>query len=89
MLEGDQYWAHSKSEPIWLLLVQLRSPLIALIVTYSISILGLVLIPGETDLGSPYYLSFLDAFYAVSYTAMTVGFGEIPYPFNQSQRLLS
>ncbi|MDB9863283.1 NAD-binding protein [Litorivicinus sp.] len=87
MLEGDQYWAHSKSEPIWLLLVQLRSPLIALIVTYSISILGLVLIPGETDLGSPYYLSFLDAFYAVSYTAMTVGFGEIPYPFNQSQRL--
>ena len=33
---------------MWLLLLELRTPLITLIITYSISVLGLVLIPGMT-----------------------------------------
>ena len=65
---------------MWLLLLELRAPLITLIVAYAISVLGLVLIPGLTPAGSAYHLSFLDAFYLVSFTATTIGFGEIPYP---------
>jgi len=72
---------------MWLLLLELRTPLITLVVTYSISVLGLVLIPGVTPGGLVYHLSFLDAFYLVSYTATTIGFGEIPHPFTPSQKL--
>jgi len=72
---------------MWLLLLELRTPLITLIITYSISVLGLVLIPGVTPEGVVYHLSFLDAFYLVSYTATTIGFGEIPHPFTPSQKL--
>ena len=72
---------------MWLLLPRLRAPLIALIVTYSVSILGLVLIPGQAPDGGVYYLSFLDAFFVVSYTATTIGFGEIPHPFTAQQKL--
>ena len=72
---------------MWLLLLELRTPLITLIVTYSISVLGLILIPGATHEGAAYHLSFLDAFYLVSYTATTIGFGETPYPFTPSQKL--
>ena len=32
-------------------------------------------------------LSFFDAFYFMSYTATTIGFGELPYPFTAAQRL--
>lgn len=72
---------------LWLLLLELRTPLILLIAAYSVSVLGLVLIPGSTSAGEPYYLSFLDAFFLVSYTATTIGFGEIPYPFTPTQKM--
>jgi voltage-gated potassium channel len=72
---------------MWLLLLELRIPLITLIIAYSISVLGLVWIPGVTPEGVVYHLSFLDAFYLVSYTATTIGFGEIPHPFTPSQKL--
>ena len=58
-----------------------------LIVTFSISILGMVLIPGVDDQGRPYHLSFFDAFYFVSYMATTIGFGESPYQFTYPQKL--
>ena len=32
-------------------------------------------------------LSFLDAFFVVSYTATTIGFGEIPHPFTAQQKM--
>ena len=32
-------------------------------------------------------MSFFDAFYFMSYTASTIGFGELPYPFNDNQRM--
>ena len=58
-----------------------------LIVTFSISILGMVLIPGVDDQGHVYHLTFFDAFYFVSYMASTIGFGESPYTFTYAQRL--
>ena len=73
---------------MWLLLPRLKAPLVALIIAYSVSILGLVLIPGQATDGGVYYLSFLDAFFVVvSYTATTIGFGEIPHPFTAQQKL--
>jgi Trk K+ transport system NAD-binding subunit len=76
-----------KGAPMWLLLMELRAPLIALILTYAVSVLGLVFIPGETSAGEPYTVRFLDAFYIVSYTATTIGYGEIPYALTDMQRL--
>lgn len=59
---------------IYILLRRLRSPLIALIVVYAIFVVGFVIIPGK---GSTEGMSFFDAFYFVSYTGTTIGFGEL------------
>ncbi len=66
---------------------RLRAPLILLIVIYAVSIMGLVLIPGVDAQGKPVPLDFFHAFYFMSYTATTIGFGEIPYAFTDAQRL--
>jgi len=71
----------------WIILQRLRIPLIVIVVTYAIAILGMVLIPGLDDKGNVYHLSFFDAFYFISYTASTIGFGETPYDFIYPQRL--
>lgn len=70
-----------------MVLRRMRAPLITLIVTYSVAVLGLVLIPGTTADGTPYRVDFLNAFYVVSYTATTIGFGELPHAFTGGQRL--
>ncbi|MCL2589574.1 MAG: NAD-binding protein [Betaproteobacteria bacterium] len=66
---------------------RLRAPLILLIVIISVSVLGLTLTPGPVVDGQPPYMSFFQAFYFISYTATTIGFGEIPYAFSDQQRL--
>jgi len=71
----------------WLILQKLRIPLLVIIVTYSIAILGMVLIPGLDDNGQVYHLTFFDAFYFVSYMASTIGFGESPFAFTYEQKL--
>lgn len=65
----------------------MRAPLIVLILVYAISVFGLALMPGATPEGVPARLSIFHSFYIVSYTATTIGFGEIPYPFSEAQRL--
>ncbi len=70
-----------------LVLRRMRAPLIVLISAYAVSVLGLVLIPGVDDQGQPWQMSFFHAFYFVSYMATTIGFGEIPYPFTDAQRM--
>jgi len=75
-----------RDNAFWIILQRLRTPLIIIIVTYAIAILGMVLIPGW-DGEKEYHLSFFDAFYFISYTASTIGFGETPYAFTYSQRL--
>ena len=72
---------------LWIILQKLRTPLLVIIVTYSIAILGMVLIPGMDDKGNVYHLTFFDAFYFVSYMASTIGFGEAPYAFTYQQKL--
>ena len=64
-----------------LILRRMRLPLIVLICAYAISVLGLVLIPGDG-----YRVDFFHAFYFVSYMATTIGFGELPRGFNEAQR---
>ncbi|MGD8594581.1 MAG: NAD-binding protein [Gammaproteobacteria bacterium] len=72
---------------LYILLRRLRTPLIVLIVTYAISVLGFVLIPGQDDQGQPWHMDFFHAFYFVSFMGSTIGFGEIPYPFTDVQRM--
>jgi Trk K+ transport system NAD-binding subunit len=75
------------SEILILILRRLRAPIIAVIVVYSIGVFGLVAMPGVDPEGRPWRLSLSQAFYVMSYTATTIGFGEIPYPFSHAQRL--
>ncbi len=70
-----------------LVLRRLRAPLLALIASYAVSVLGFALIPGVDDKGNPWQMDFLSAFYVVTYTATTIGFGELPYLFTPGQRL--
>ena len=70
-----------------MILRRMRAPFLLLICAYSIAILGMVLIPGVDDNGNVWHMSFFHAFYFVSYTATTIGFGEIPYPLSDAQRL--
>lgn len=72
---------------IWIILKRLRTPFLVIIITFSISILGLVLIPGTDNNGNTYQMTFFDAFYFVTYMASTIGFGETPYTFNYPQRM--
>jgi voltage-gated potassium channel len=82
--------AHSAAQAsatIFLVLRRMRAPLIVLIVIFSVSVLGLAVIPGQDADGNPIRMGFFDAFYVMSYTATTIGFGEIPYPFTYNQRM--
>ncbi len=71
----------------WIVIRRLRIPILIIILTFSISILGMMLIPGVDDKGQIYHLNFFDAFYFVSYMASTIGFGESPYAFTYPQKL--
>ncbi len=79
--------AAAMGDVLFLVLRRLRAPLITLIAVYSIAVVGLVAVPGETPDGQPWRMGFFHAFYVMSYTATTIGFGEIPYPFTDAQRL--
>ncbi len=72
---------------VYILLRRIHVPLIVLVVVYAVSILGFVLIPGMDDKGQPWSMDFFHAFYFVSFMGTTIGFGEIPYPFTDAQRL--
>ncbi len=72
---------------VFLIFRRMRRPLITLVLVYAISVLGLVLIPGQTPDGQVWRMDFFHAFYFVSYMSTTIGFGEIPYEFTDSQRL--
>jgi Trk K+ transport system NAD-binding subunit len=75
------------SDILVLILRRLRAPLITVISVYAIAVIGLTLMPGVDPEGRPWRLSLFDAFYVMSYTATTIGFGEVPYPYSYAQRL--
>lgn len=72
---------------LWIILQRMRLPFFVIVITYTIAITGLVLIPGADDAGNVYNMSIFDAFYFVTYTATTIGFGELPYPFTHYQKM--
>ena len=75
------------SATVFLILRRMRAPLITLIIIFTVSVFGLTLIPGQDANGEPYRMGFFDAFYFMSYTATTIGFGEIPHAFTYGQRM--
>ena len=77
----------NKNNILWIIIRKMRIPLLVIIITFAISILGMVLIPGQDNNGNVYYMNFLDAVYFVTYMASTIGFGEIPYEFTYAQRM--
>ena len=76
-----------KNSSLWLILQRMRTPFLVIIFTYTLSIIGLLLIDGVDNDGNPYKLTIFDAFYFISYTATTIGFGETPYTFTYPQRI--
>jgi Trk K+ transport system NAD-binding subunit len=72
---------------VFLIFRRMRAPLLALLLTYALAMAGLVIIPGRDDAGNTVHLSFFDAFYFISYTATTIGYGEIPYALTGAQRI--
>lgn len=72
---------------LFMILRRMRTPLIALIISYAVSVLGMTLVPGVDSDGKPApSMDIFHAFYFVSYTATTIGFGEIPTAFSDAQR---
>jgi Trk K+ transport system NAD-binding subunit len=72
---------------VFIALRRLRAPFLFLIAIYAIGIVGFVFIPGVDPEGRPYRMGVFHAFYFLSYTASTIGFGELPYPFTDAQRM--
>jgi voltage-gated potassium channel len=79
--------ADTTAPTIFLILRRMRAPLIVLISIFAISVLGLTLVPGQDESGRPDRMGFFDAFYFMSYTATTIGYGELPQAFTGAQRL--
>ncbi len=48
---------------LWIILQRMRVPFLVLVVSYAISITGLLIIDGADNNGNPYQMSIFDAFY--------------------------
>lgn len=66
---------------------RMRVPLLVLLTVYTVAVVGMTLIDGVDDQGRPWRMDFFHAFYFVSFMGTTIGFGEIPYPFSNAQRM--
>lgn len=75
------------SATIFVILRRMRVPLITIICVFAIGTLGLSLIPGVDGDGNTVHLTPFDSFYVMSYTATTIGFGELPWTFTAAQRM--
>lgn len=72
---------------IFIFFRRMRLPLLSLVIIFSITVFGLTLIPGQDADGNVWYMTYFHAIYFVGYMSTTIGFGEIPYPFTDAQRL--
>lgn len=72
---------------LWIILQRMRLPFTVIVITYAIAMTGFLIIPGADTQGNPYQMSIFDAFYFVTYTATTIGFGETPFEFTHAQRI--
>ncbi len=72
----------------YLFLRRMRVPLVLVISVYTISVFGLAVVPGVDDAGNPTPgMGLFNAFYVISYTGTTIGFGELPHPYSGPQRM--
>ena len=65
----------------------MRGPILVLLCVYAIGITGMTLMPGVDAAGNPSHMNLFHSFYFFTYSATTTGFGEIPHPFTDQQRL--
>jgi Trk K+ transport system NAD-binding subunit len=79
--------AELSSAAVFLVLRRMRVPLIVLVVIFAVSVLGLSLMPGQDAEGHAHRLGLFESFYFMSYTATTIGFGELPHTFTAAQRM--
>ncbi len=77
----------ASTDAIFLVLRRLRTPMVVLVIIFAVSVAGLSLIPGQDAEGNPARMTVFDAFYFMSYTATTIGFGELPHTFTTTQRM--
>ena len=75
------------NEVVYLIMRQMRRPALILLGTYSLAILGITLIPAVNADGELTFITLFQAFYWVSYTATTIGYGELPLAFSEWQRM--
>jgi Trk K+ transport system NAD-binding subunit len=68
---------------VFIFLRKMRGPLSAVFATMTIGSVGLALVPGPE--GQPNLTAF-QAFYFMTFTASTIGLGEIPYAYSTAQR---
>jgi voltage-gated potassium channel len=72
---------------IFIVMRRMRAPLITLILVFSVTVVGMSLIPATDPDGRPYHMTIFESLYFMSYTASTIGYGELPFPFNANQRM--
>ena len=76
------------SDVIFLILRRMRVPLVILVIIFSCLVFGLSLMPGVDAEGNPTApMTMFEAFYVISFTATTIGFGEVPNPYSLQQRI--
>jgi voltage-gated potassium channel len=75
------------SSALFLALRRLRAPILLIVAVFALGMVGLVLIPGVDAEGRAWRMTMLQALYFMAYTATTIGFGEIPRAFSDTQRL--
>ena len=76
-----------KGAAFFLALRRLRAPIIYMASVFFVGMTGLVLIPGVDPKGEEWHFTMLQALYFTVYTATSLGYGEIPHPFTDTQRL--
>ena len=66
---------------------RLRPPILVIVAVFAVGMVGLTLIPGVDEQGQAWRMTVFQALYFMAYTATTIGFGEIPRAFTDTQRL--
>jgi len=77
----------SSGRVTYIVLRTMRTPIMIVVGVYAASMVGWVMIPAVDVEGQPHHMSFFHAFYFLTYTATTTGFGELPYAFSEAQRM--
>lgn len=73
------------TDALFLVLRRMRAPLVVVVSVFTVMTFGLSLMPGSQEHPEP--LTVFESFYVVSYTGLTIGFGELPHEFGTEQRM--